>query len=294
MFHYLDETLNKLLNDEALKVAPLKAAFQILFDAEVSFSTPEKEYAPQQGDMAINLFLYEVKENRELRDPQPISDRANGQGVRRRPLLRVDCAYMVTAWSNITNQNNVANAHKLLGQAFNWLSRFPTIPERYFPQPNPTLDPGMPHQLFLPPTMVAQMDGAKSAGEFWHALGIPPRPYFNLIVTICMDLDLQIEDSIVTTLSSNYQSGQEGTSEERLIIGGTVRDKYGNIVPDAWVRLEPLNKTQVTDASGRFIFENVSRRGGLTLRARASGHPEAERPVEIPSVTGEYDLKFTA
>ncbi len=30
-----------------------------------------------------------------------------------------------------------------------------------------------------PISEVAQMDGAKSAGEFWHALGIAPRPYFN-------------------------------------------------------------------------------------------------------------------
>lgn len=140
--------------------------------------------------------------------------------------------------------------------------------------------------------MVAQMDGAKGAGEFWHALGIPPRPYFNLVVTIAMDLDQQIEDSIVTTVSSNYSAGQLATGEERLIIGGTVRDLRGDPVPDAWVLLEQLNKTQITNGAGRFIFEDVTRGTALRLRTRARGYQDGDRPIEIPSRTGEYDIQL--
>ena len=281
MFHYLDDTLKKLIES-----APSNGVVHLLMDADISFETPDKDFKPKAGDLAINLFLFEVKENCELRDPEPSRSWTNSRTHRRRAPLRVNCAYMVTAWSDIANQNNVSNTHKLLGQAFNWLSRFPVIPEQYL------LAAGMTGQVFAPPTMVAQMDGAKSAGEFWHALGIPPRPYFNLVVTITMDLDQQIEDPIVTTISSNYHAGQPASADEHLIIAGTVRDGDGKAVSDAWVRLEPLNLTQVTDASGRYIFENIMRRGGLTLRARATGHPEAERPIEIPSVTGEYDLQF--
>ena len=39
--------------------------------------------------------------------------------------------------------------------------------------------------------MVAQMDPNKNAGDFWFALGIPPRPAFYLVATIAMDLDLK-------------------------------------------------------------------------------------------------------
>lgn len=283
MLDLLDNTLAKLL-----EAAPAGGALHYLHNAEVSFVTPEHGHTPQ-ADAEVNLFLYETKENRELRDPAPSIRQQNTLSTRRRSPLRVDCAYMVTAWTKGQTKNDIVTAtHRLLGQAFNWLSRFPVIPEQYL------LDAGMTGQVFAPPTMVAQMDGAKSAGEFWHALGIPPRPYFNLVVTITMDLDQQIEDSIVTTISSNYNAGQPAAGEEHLIIGGTVRDTAGKPVSDTWVRLEPLNMTQVTDATGHFIFENVMRRGGLTLRARASGYPEAIRDIEIPSVTGEYDLKFTA
>jgi hypothetical protein len=278
MFHYLDTTLENLLNDTA---AP-----RVVVDAEASFATPEKTYKPLQADNAINLFLYEVKENRELRDPEPITERMNGLSVHRRPPLRVDCAYMVTAWSKKTGAVGVAETHRLLGQAFNWLSRFPTIPERYFAR-------AMPPQAFPPPTMVAQMDGAKSAGEFWSALGIPPRPYFNLIVTICMDLDQAVEDAIVTTISTTYQGNDPLGAEARMMVGGTVKNSQGHPVADAWVRLEPQGETQVTDAQGRFIFERVARGQAVTLRARAQGYQEASRTfAELPSLTGEYDLKF--
>lgn len=283
MFELLDKTL-----EELMKAAPAGGALDELPNAYFSFVTPVLEYKTQtNGD--VNLFLYETKENRELRDPMPNTRSRNGGSARRRAPLRVDCAYMVTAWGVGQHDSDVVtSSHKLLGQAFNWLSRFPVIPDEY------VLAGGLDGQIYAPPTMVAQMDGAKSAGEFWHALGIPPRPYFNLVVTITMDLDQQIEDSIVTTISSNYHAGQPANGEEHLIIGGTVRDKNGNALADAWVRLEPLNLTQVTDAAGRFIFENVMRRGGLTLRARASGYPEAERlQLEIPSLSGEYDIKFT-
>jgi hypothetical protein len=285
MFNLLDDTLRSLLD-----AAPPSAPGVHFGNADITFDTPERGFAPKQGDVAINLFLYEVKENRELRQAAPNRQVIGDRGVQRRAPLRVDCSYMVTAWSNIQNQDNVANAHQLLGQAFNWLSRFPVIPDQYVQAG------GLAPQLYAPPTMVAQMDGAKSAGEFWSALGIPPRPYFNLIVTICMDLEQAVEDSIVTTVSSRYKLIGTSAEDELVMIGGTVRNGAGNPVGDAWVRLEPPNPVlrshiQVTDAAGHFIFDRVAKGTGYTLRARAQGHPESQVPnVEVPSLSGEYDV----
>lgn len=281
MFNLLDDTLRKLLD-----AAPPSAAGVHFGTADISFETPEKGFAPRQGDLAINLFLYEVKENRELRQAIPDRSAMNGRAIRRRAPLRVDCSYMVTAWSNISNQDNVANAHRLLGQAFNWLSRFPTIPKDYLPQ-------AMTGQLFDPPTMVAQMDGAKSAGEFWHALGIPPRPYFNLIVTICMDLDQSVSDSIVTTVTSRYTPSGSVSTEERTIIGGAVRDGGGNPVADAWVRVDETGETQVTNELGQFVCTSLQPGKQYVLRARGVGLGEVSRPVaDVPSPSGEYDIVF--
>lgn len=290
MFHLLDETLIALLR-------AVPSTLEELYGVSVSFLTPDKDYSQKTGSPKheINLFLYEVKENRELRSAAPNTVQQRNSSLRRRPPLRVDCTYMVTAWcidaANVHNKTK--DSHKLLGQAFNWLSRFPIIPDDFLQEAN------FNNQFYSPPTMVAQMDGAKSAGEFWSALGIPPRPYFNIVVTICMDLDQQIEDHLVTTVSSAYSVRGANEGETQLIIGGTLRDKSGNAIPDAWVRFEPANTTrssawQATDAAGHFVFENVVSNSAFTLRARANGHiDELERFFDaIPSVSGEYDLQF--
>lgn len=280
MFDQLDQALASLLADP-----PVHHALPQLFGADVSFLTPEKGFAPDKD--TVNLFLYETKENRELRQVLPSTLTLAGISERRRAPLRVDCAYMVTAWSTNKGHDKVTAEHKLLGQTFNWLSRFPRLPLRYF------ATAAQAAQVFEPPTMVAQMDGAKSAGEFWHALGIAPRPYFNLMVAITMDLDQLAEDSLVTTIATRYGAVDPASLEERLIVAGTARDRDGNALADAWVRLEPTGETAITNALGQFVFTRATRAVGYTLRARHQGLADAERlNVEVPSPSGEYDLTF--
>jgi hypothetical protein len=282
MFELLDKTLAELM---------ARAPFTALGAASTSFETPEKTFIP--NDELVNLFLYETRENRELRDSVPIIEQRNGLSVRRNPPLRVDCCYLVTTWSMESGADKVAAEHALLAQAFNWLSRFPVIPQWALTAG------GLTGQAFAPPTLVAQMDPVKSVGEFWSALGIAPRPFFNLMVTITMDLDLSLEEFPVTTMLTNYYAGDPARGDRRALIAGTVRDRNATAVRDAWVRLEPAGFTTVTDSAGHFVFDNVAPGAGMTLRARAPGFTEATLPnaqipsLDIPSVDGHYDLTFS-
>jgi hypothetical protein len=216
VFQDLDNTLTVILNDPAMP-----ASLVSLRNAAKSFVTPDKSFAPAQP--TVNLFLYEVKENRQLRDPEPIVERVGTSFVQRPPPLRVDCCYLVTTWSNQAGAIGVAEAHGLLAQALLWLSRFPTVPSTY-------LQGSLANQLYSPPTLVAQIDPHKNIGEFWFALGVPPRPAFHLTVTIAMELGLQVEGPIVTTTVTDYQLsdqpekgvGKAATSEVWVHIGGYV------------------------------------------------------------------------
>jgi hypothetical protein len=281
MIHLLDDALSALLND-----ALLAASLPELLNADVSFLTPDRNHAP--GRPTVNLFLYETRENRVLRDPVPRIEPRGGLSVRRLPPIRVDCFYMVTAWSDDHGADKVRNEHHLLSQAFRWLSRFPEIPAQHLAAA------GLAGQEYAPPTLVAQMDSFKSAGEFWTSLGIAPRPFFNLIVTLTMDLDRELEEFPVTTVHTNYHAGDPASGDRRAVIAGTVRDRNAALVRDAWVRLDPAGFTTSTDADGRFVFDNVAPGTGLTLRARAPGFAEALLPnLSIPSVNGRYDLTFS-
>jgi hypothetical protein len=67
-------------------------------------------------------------------------------------------------------------------------------------------------------------------------------------------------------------------------------------VASAWVQLEtsagiPVQTTQ-TNGLGRFTFERLHP-NSYRLRWRATGFTEPPpRPIEVPSPTGEYDLRF--
>src|SRR5215510_15651622 len=216
MFQDLDKTIEKILDDEGAP-AELKAA-------QVSFITPDKNFT--LAGPTVNLFLYEVKENRDLRDPTPIIEKIGASFVRKEPPLRVDCSYIVTAWSNATGEVRVAEEHNLLAQALLWLSRFPTIP-------SDKLQGKLANQLYPPPTMVAQMDPNTNAGDFWFALGIPPRPAFYLVVTIAMDLDLTVKGPLVTTRFTNVDAGAGADEEQWAQIGGRVATAGGEGIADA-------------------------------------------------------------
>src|SRR2546421_4503338 len=215
MFQDLDTTLKKILGDAG---APLP-----LRNADVSFEPPDKSFAPTQP--TINLFLYEVKENRELRDPEPIVVMSGGTFVRRMPPLRVESVYLVTTWSDKTGAAKIAEEHLLLGEAIAWLSRFPVIPNTFLQGSLAT-----PAQPFPPPTMVAQMDANKNAGEFWSALGSTPRPAFYLSVTISIDLGLERPEGppVVSKETVLKEKKPPGITEPVLAdifeIGGTIRN----------------------------------------------------------------------
>jgi hypothetical protein len=158
MLHDLDSTLTALLND-----AP-QPELQELHDADVSFETPDRNFAP--GQATADRVLCELPENWELRDPEPVVERLNGTAVRRPAPVRADCSYLVTTWAaGTTGAARIAAEHRLLGQALTWLSRFATIPTRYLQG-----DLAVPTRIYPLPATVAHADPDPHSGEFWTAM----------------------------------------------------------------------------------------------------------------------------
>jgi hypothetical protein len=278
MFQDLDSTLQAIVEDPA---AP-----GLLRDADVSFETPDRDYAPDKT--TLNLFLHEVSENRDLRDPEPILTFDQGTYKRRLPPLRTDCRYLVTAWSTKTGALRAAEEHQLLGQSLAWLSRFGTIPESH-------LRGALVGQPYPPPTLVAQVDGRHATSEFWSALGIAPRVAFRVVVTVALELELE---TIVgpEVVSRELRLGERRAGQESLFaIGGTVRDASSKaLIVDAAVRIEPLARGARTDALGRYRFGKL-RAGRYTLVTSADGFAVQDLLIEVPGRTpNAYDIELTA
>jgi hypothetical protein len=266
VFQDLDLTLKTLLEDAS--VPPELASVDVAFDA------PDKAFT-FNGD-TLNLFLFGVRENRVLRDPVPIVELVAGQYVRRTPPLRVDCDYLVTAWAKGSRADAVQLEHHLLALALAKFSKFPVIPSGF-------LRNSMVDQPFPVQTWVGQTEDSRSLGEFWSALGVPPRSAFHLTITVALDLRDGTPVGPPVSTSRIVLEGQAAST-----IGGTVRTA-GGPVPGATVTMDDI-RTARTDVDGRFRFVGAGD-GDHDVAVSAPGFGAQLRTVTVPS-TAPTDYDF--
>jgi hypothetical protein len=279
MFNDLDASLVQLIND-----API-AELPELRLADVSFVTPESAFSPAQP--TVDLFLYEVRENRDKRDSRPVVER-NGDRFTTRPApLRADCAYIVTTWdAGAPAATRVAAEHKLLGQALSWLSRFGTLPDPYLQG-----SLGAPDRLYPPPTLVAQSDPNQNAGDFWVAMGIPPRPAFGLTVTVELSLGGPVAGDLVVTRLGAVEAA--GLPDAPWIgLGGRVVDTAGAGIEDAVVDILDLDLRTRSGLEGRYAFPRVSA-GAHTIRVVGRGFMPKTQPLAVPGRPEDYLVELT-
>jgi hypothetical protein len=170
----LDITLEQLLKREL----PSSLVGQVA----ISFAAPDDKFPPQSVTLpAIDLFLYDVRENRELRSNEWIIERqSNGTVSQKRSPVRVDCSYLITAWASENLQNPAMDEHMLLGEVMMVLLRHPIIPAAVLQGQLKGQEPPLPAVALLPGRL-------QSLGEFWQALGGKPKAALNYTVTISIE-----------------------------------------------------------------------------------------------------------
>ena len=273
VFDDLDASLAALLADAA---APPEVRA-----ADVNFAAPDKDFTP--GQPTLDLFLHEVQENRALRDVTPILQPTPADGWQsERPPLRVDCTYLVTAWSPRTGALRAADEHRLLGRALLWLGRFPVLPDQYAQGTLKT--PPQPYPLA---TSVAQTREGQSMGEFWTALGIAPRPAFSLTVTIAMQPFPETE-TFPALSAVQLRAGLINGPE----LYGRVLDAQLNGVAGVAVTLVEANHTVTSGGSGEFRFGAVPF-GSYTLAVTRAGHPDTSRHIDYENAAQAHDVILT-
>jgi hypothetical protein len=260
VFDDLDATLRALLDADD---APAE-----VHAADVSFDTPGRDFAPPRA--TVNLFLHDVQENRVLRDTAPRREPVNGGFVERRPPLRVDCTYLATAWSQKSGDQKAAEEHRLLGLTLLWMSRFPVIEDRF-------LRGGLlnPPPLYRLPAVVAQTPDGQNLGQFWSALGIPPRPAFSVTVTLAL-APFDQEDQYPAVAAVQV----EGTLLTGPVLAGRVLDAAAlTAVPAARVTVVENGRQTTSGSTGRFAFADLEF-GDYTLLVQAADRPDVRAPVK--------------
>jgi hypothetical protein len=280
----LDETIRQLLILEM----PIKNG-----QVDVSFDQPKREWSSRLSRPAVNLFLYDVRENNVLRQHawEEVDHGGNGKDrshVKRTP-FRVDCCYMLTTWAN-----DPEDEHRLLVRAMLALFRFPVLPEDRLA--GDLRKPAFPIQARL-----ACHDRLTNPAEMWSSLDNELRPSIPYIATLSLDPWSEVTGDLVQTAILRWGQAEglpgagrlaAGTQAETAFIGGTIRDGAGGgPVRDIQVAIRGTGLIAITDRDGHFVLGSIPP-GSYTLVAwRPDGAP-VQKEITVPAAAGAYDLEL--
>jgi hypothetical protein len=267
----LDETLKQLL----IKEMPIENN-----EVEVKFDLPKRKWAAKLHRPTINLYLYDIRENTELRRNEWVVERDNnGRATKKKAPARIDLAYLVTAWTS-----TVEDEHRLLWRVLWALFRNPVLPEEILQ--------GSLKEATVPiPTSIAQPDKIPNIADLWGVLDNELKPAIHLVVTLPLDLAQVITGPLVLTKRIRVERGTtgEGPFQEITQIAGTVRDEEGHPIAGAMVSVKGTGFTTVTDEEGRYTFPNLPE-GRYTLVVSAPGRESREHSITV--LSERYDLKI--
>ena len=215
MLKDLDETLKLLLSNNLKNDVIDQRGYKISFE-------PPSQELENEGTI-INLFLYDIRENVELRSSVRSWDMSmKKEGVSKKVFAstRVDCSYLITVWTNRpqsnrddSNQVPFLYEHQILGEIMQILVRY-----RYIPS---TILQGTLKKQELPVPIISLRSGqVQNLGEFWQAMGGKPKASIHCTVTIPVPYVVDdeqeevplIKTSKVTLESSSVQRNQQKNS----------------------------------------------------------------------------------
>jgi hypothetical protein len=293
MIRDLSQTLRAMLKQSGLP--------KELAAAEIAFDRPGQNFRP--GQTIINLFLYDIRENLELRNAEPVLERVNGHAVRHPRPLRVDCTYLVTAWP-VGGEDIALQEHDLLAQTLQVFARHPTIPIGF-------LQGNLRDQQPPLPLITSQPDGLKEPAEFWSAIGGRLRPSLSVTATIGLEVfaaEKPLPLVTTETIRITQRAGNEWLplpeTEERFRIGGRVLAVDRKDAAGATVSLLEAGLSTTADADGRYVIGPVVA-GQYTLSVQSGRYLElgAEALTSTVAVTiplpptsppGNYDVRLTS
>ncbi|CAG1003708.1 hypothetical protein MYXO_03227 [Myxococcaceae bacterium] len=175
MIDDLDKSLEELLKRELPRALVQQVA--------ISFATPDNQFPPATvTPPAVDLFLYDIRENRELRSNEWLVERhSDGSASRKRSPVRVDCSYLITAWASESSPNPAQDEHRLLSEVMKALLRHPNLPTAVLQGSLAGQEPPLPSGVLQPGLL-------QSLGEFWQALGGKPKASLHYTVTLGVEV----------------------------------------------------------------------------------------------------------
>jgi hypothetical protein len=262
VFADLDETIRQLL----IRFVPLN-----LSEVDVSFDAPDREWSGRLSRPTVNCFMYDVRENEDLREVawDFSRDSANGTVTRKRLPLRFNATYNVTVWARAPEDE-----HTLLWRVLSALARNPVLP-------SDLMQGALTDQPFPIPARVGKPEqGRTNPADLWQALDNRIRPSLTYVTTLALDPEMEFTSPITLSTVTRMQ-------ELQLIAGRVHLRGKDSPIAGAHVLLRERGAEVITGPDGVFAFQAAP--GKLTFVVQAPGRQAVSIPAEVPSPS--YDLE---
>ena len=246
---------------------------------------PTRQWAASISRPTINLYLFDIRENTELKNPNPwvVRRGPNNNAIKSRAEVRMELTYKVTAFAN-----TVEDEHRLLARALVTFLQNPLLPQD-------VLHDSLSGEEI--PTTVASNGPAQGLADYWGAMNNDVRPSLDYRITTRIDLSQEIEVGLALTsqLITRQVEGQAdaGPMEASSFrIGGSIhrRGEPEAAISAARLTLVERGLETSTDSLGRFVFSGVPA-GTYTVRVLA---PEIDEEVfatfQVPG--NNYDIEI--
>jgi hypothetical protein len=241
-------------------------------EVDITFEAPTRERIDKLTRPTVNLFLFDLQENIDLRQSNFQTTRNNGRAERRLAPRRFDLRYMVSALTTA-----IDDEHELLWRVLVTLVRHPQLPTELLSEELRLLEPPLA-------TRVSQVDEGQRLSAVWTALSVPPHPALYYVVMVPVDMNLAIEAPLVLTRTARYARtlADEVAPETSNQIGGVVHTEKGEPLANVKVALEGREAIESeTNEEGRFVLGGVPS-GTVRLRVTCAEGVQKTVTVEVP------------
>jgi hypothetical protein len=145
---------------------------------EISFEAPTSDWAARRSAPTVDLYLYDIREDRERRNMamEPVRDGAGVITGRRRPPRMFKLSYLVTAWTQ-----RPEDEHRLLSTILACAIRYDALPRDIL---TGTL---LEQPLNVPVTVALPPPEDRALSDVWTALGGDLKPSLDLVITAPVD-----------------------------------------------------------------------------------------------------------
>src|SRR5262245_24313325 len=158
---------------------------------DVIFDMPNRDWSGRVTKPTVNLFLYDVRENHELRNNTRSLARNGAVGSERQGPVRMDLTYLISAWTT-----DVSDEHQLLGRVLNTLLRFPLLPDD-------VLKGALVTQPFPVPVWNAQPERMPNPCDFWCTREHRLQADLTFVLTVSFEPNQAQDVRLVTTSTVN-------------------------------------------------------------------------------------------